>query len=132
MPAPRLPKRLKRFLRSESGATAVEFVLILPPMILLTLGVINLSVMMYAASALHFAAEDAARCAAVKKDICNNPTATATYAVNAYNGPGPTPTFIQSTTACGNTVSGSVTYNFSTGLTNSPFLIQAKACYPDR
>lgn len=113
----------------QSGATAAEFVLILAPLILLVIGTINIGMMMYTTTALHFAAEDAARCATVKSTICTNPTTTAAYAASHYGGIGAA-TFVRSSTACGWVVTGTMNYNFTTGLTNTVFPISASACYP--
>ena len=43
---------LARLGREEKGAAAVEFVLILIPMVMLTLGAINLSLMVYTVATL--------------------------------------------------------------------------------
>ena len=44
---------LARLRREEKGAAAVEFVLILIPMVMLTLGAINLSLMVYTVATLN-------------------------------------------------------------------------------
>ena len=118
------------FARDERGSTAVEFTLILIPLVMLTLGTINLGLMMYTASTLHFAVEDAARCASVKTD-CSTAGATQTYAAAQYLGPTDAPTFTASVDAsCGNKVVGTVTYKFTTGLTTMDVPMSATACYP--
>ena len=118
----------------DRGATAVEFTLILPALVLLTIGTINLSFMMYAVSTLHYAVEDAARCGVVKTTICTSPTTTATYAAGRYSGPLMTPVFNNPApnpaAACGYQVTGSATYNFVTGLANIAVPITATACRP--
>lgn len=121
---------LRRAGRDESGATTAEFVLILPVLIILTLGVINGSFMLYAYVRLHYAAQDAARCRAVKTSICSDANSTATYALSRLAGPLSSPSFVQSAALCGNTVTGTATYNFSTGLTSTPITMSARACYP--
>lgn len=124
------PRRLRILLRDQNGAAAAEFVLILAPLILLVMGTINLGMMMYTTSALHFAVEDAARCATVKAaTVCTNPTTTAAYAASHYGGPSPA-TFVRSSTACGWVVTGTTNYKFTTGLTNTTIPISASACYP--
>ena len=120
--------------RGERGNTAVEFALILPALVLLTLGTINLSLMMWAVSTLHYAVEDAARCGVVKTTICTSPATTATYAAGRYKGPLMSPVFNSPapnpTAACGYQVTGSATYNFVTGLANIAVPISATACRP--
>lgn len=118
-----------RFRREERGAAAVEFVLILIPLVLLTIGAINLSLMVYTVASLNYAAEDAARCSAVKKAICTNAATTNTYALARYMGPG-VATFTPSVTACGNQVVGTVPYLFTTGLTSNTITLTSRACYP--
>jgi Flp pilus assembly protein TadG len=118
------------FLRSCRGNTAVEFTLVLIPLILLTIGTINLGLMMYTASALHYAVEDAARCSSVKTLICSDPASTAAYAATRYRSVGGTVTFTRTTAACGNQVQGVANYRFVTGLSVIIVPMSATACYP--
>jgi Flp pilus assembly protein TadG len=118
------------FLRSCRGNTAVEFTLVLIPLILLTIGTINLGLMMYTASALHYAVEDAARCSSVKTLICSDPASTAAYAATRYRSVGGTVTFTRTTAACGNQVQGVANYRFVTGLSVIIVPMSASACYP--
>ena len=120
---------LARLGREEGGAAAVEFVLILIPMIMLTLGAFNLSLMVYTVASLNYAAEDAARCLTVKKTTCTSAATMNTYARGRYMAPG-TATFTSAVEACGNRVSGAVDYLFTTGLTSTPIRMTARACYP--
>ena len=121
---------LRRLLCDEAGASAAEFALILPVLIVMTLGVINAGFMIYSYTTLNFAAADAARCRAVNTTVCTDDTSTATYALGAYVGFTPAPTFTRTTDGCGNTVQGTATFSFSTGLTTTPITMQASACYP--
>jgi len=118
-----------RLRRDEAGSSAVEFVLILVPMVLLTIGAINLSLMVYTVANLNYAAEDAARCNAVKKTTCTNAATTNTYGRARYKGPG-VPTFTATNPACGSRVVGTVPYVFTTGLTSTTFTLSSQACYP--
>ena len=118
------------FLADRSGAQAAEFALILPVLIVITLGTINGSFMLYAYARLQYAAQDAARCRAVKTAVCTDDAATATYAMSRLAGPLKSPSFSRDTTLCGNTVTGTATFNVSTGFTTTPITMQARACYP--
>ena len=120
---------LARLRREDRGAAAVEFVLILIPMVMLTLGAINLSLMVYTVANLNYAAEDAARCLTVKKTTCTNTATTNTYARARYTGPG-TPEFATFSATCGNRVVGTVDYVFTTGLTSTIIPLSSQACYP--
>jgi len=126
---PTLRRLIRRFWLEERGAAAAEFVLILAPMIMLTIGAINLSLMIYTVSTLNYAAEDAARCASVKTTICTNQTTTDAYAKSRYKGP-VAPTFTRTSAACGNRVVGTANYTFSTGFTSTIIPLSATACYP--
>lgn len=117
------------------GATAVEFALVLAPLILLTLGTINVCAMMYTVATLHFAVEDTARWSAIKTTASSGvaPTSSAIQAHGeaAYKGPTLDVTFATDTTAaCGNTIRGTTNYNFTTGLTSTTIPLSASACYP--
>jgi Flp pilus assembly protein TadG len=120
----------RALLRDVSGAAAAEFALVLPILIIMTLGTINGSFMLYAYARLHYAAADAARCRAVKTGVCSDDATTASYALSRLAGPLVSPSFSRSTALCGNTVTGTATFNASTGLTTTPITMQARACYP--
>lgn len=119
---------LARLRREEKGAAAVEFVLILIPMVMLTLGAINLSLMVYTVATLNYAAEDAARCLSVKKTTCTAASVN-TYGRGRYTGPGAA-SFTASSATCGNRVVGTVDYVFTTGLTSTIIPLSSQACYP--
>jgi hypothetical protein len=118
-----------------AGTTAAEFALVLIPLVFLLLGTINASIMMFSATALHFAAEDAARCATVNATACGTSALTTTYASSAYKGPG-APTFVPAVILDSNShplcnqVTGTLNYNFTTGITTTIIPISASACYP--
>lgn len=120
---------LAKFGREERGSSAVEFVLILGPMIMLTIGAINMSMMIFTVATLNYAAEDAARCRSVKTTICTNDATTSTYAKTRYQGAA-APTFTPSLAACGNKVVGTASYKFTTGITTTTIPLSATACYP--
>jgi Flp pilus assembly pilin Flp len=116
---------LPRFARHERGATAAEFALILPALLFLTLGVINISLMLFATASLHYAAEDAARWCMI-----NSCADVSTYAAARYTGPAMSPVFTLTHPACGELVSASATFNLVTGLSNLSVPISAAACHP--
>ncbi len=121
---------IARFRRENAGATAVEFAIILPCFLALTFGTINLCVALYANTALHFAADDAARCESVKTTICDSAADTQTYAVNHYNGPNISPSFTATTASCGNQVTGTATFQLNAILTNLSIPLSATSCFP--
>lgn len=125
----------RRFLAEQSGTTAVEFVLVLAALIALVIGTINVSIMIFSYTTLHYAAEDAARCATAQTLVCKDKLTTESYAGTAYKGPG-TAAFAYSQTLdtnglplC-NQVVGTMNYNFTTGITWMTVPLSATACYP--
>jgi Flp pilus assembly protein TadG len=119
-----------RFRRGECGATAAEFALILPGLVMLTIGVINLSLMLYAVATIHFTAETAARWCMINAATCTNGTVN-TYATSIYYGPAIAPNFALATPTCtGRQVTGAAVYNFFTGVADFPVQIGATACHP--
>jgi Flp pilus assembly protein TadG len=116
---------MRRLARGEAGAVAAEFAMIISALIVVTLGVINFSLMMYAVVTLHFAAETAARCAAI--GTCSNSYVSSF----PYAGPAISPTFTVKTPApsCGTEVDANATYEFATGLASFPITIEASACH---
>jgi Flp pilus assembly protein TadG len=123
-----------RLLRDQRGASAAEFALILAPMILLALGTINLCGMMYTVSTLHFAVENTARWTSIATTAGGGTppgsSAIQAHGAGVYKGIA-SPTFSQvSGAACGSKITGSVNYNFTTGLTSAVVPLSASACYP--
>jgi Flp pilus assembly protein TadG len=113
----------------DSGATAVEFALVAPIVILLTVGIFYLCAALFIAGSMHYAVEEGARCASVKTSICPNAGATVAYTRSRYFAPG-APAFTYAAAPCGNTVSASLNYAMDLGLTSVIVPISATACYP--
>jgi Flp pilus assembly protein TadG len=123
-------RRLWRRLRTDrSGASAVEFAIILPVFILLVLGSISAATLIFSISSLNYAVEDAARCAAVNKTLCSDGVSTANYALSKYVGPPITPVFTYSKTGCGNTVTATGVYTMDLVPQLSQIPVKASACH---
>lgn len=119
----------RKFLISRSGTAAAEFALVLPIMVLLILGTIGVSTMMYANAGLNFAAQDAARCMAIKTTVCPG-VSVQTYGASKYVGPTlASLTFTGSAPACGRRVVATGTYTLKTGLATISVPMSATACY---
>lgn len=127
-----LRARLRGFLVQESGATAIEFGLVLPVLIMMILGVISFSMLGGAVSGMHYAVEEAARCYAVNKTACPSSSAAATFARSRYLGPEVDPVFEASNTGCGFTVSGTGTFQFELAVVSLNVPLSASACYPGK
>lgn len=121
---------LHRFRRDRRGGAALEYAIILPTFITLVIGGLCAGQLAFAVNSLHYAVQDAARCAAVKTTVCTSSATTVTYAQGRYSGPQITPNFSYSTAGCGHTVSVTATYPIllAAGTINVP--LSATACYP--
>ena len=123
-------RRLTRFGAAERGNVAVEYALALPALLILVIGGLSLARLAFAVSSLHYAVQDAARCAAVKTTVCPSASTTLTYAQGRYLGPKISPQFTYSTNGCGHTVQGSGAYLLMLGVATVSVPISATACYP--
>jgi Flp pilus assembly protein TadG len=119
-----------RFLRARTGAVAAEFAMVIPVMLLITLGTINLGIMTYAFSALHFAVEAGARCGAIDTTNCASDSSAQTFAAGKYKGPDISPAFAGSNTGSCYQMVGTGTFHFVTGVASLPVSMSATACYP--
>lgn len=116
---------------NQSGATAVEVALVLPSLITLLLGIIGFSFLMYTIGSLHYAVEDAARCAGIQATNCTSTSSTQTYAQSLYTGPSsPAPVFTASAQTCGQQVNGTITYVLDVAFGRWSIPVSATACYP--
>ena len=122
-----------RYFRDNNGAGAAEFALVVVPFIGLVLGIIGLSMALYANQTLQFATEAAARYYSVQAAIGNNPSTTTitNYASTHYKGPSITPSFVANAAAsCGHQVTGTGTLPLNTGLVNTSVTLHSSACFP--
>jgi TadE-like protein len=118
--------------QDDRGQTAVEFAMVAPAFIMLAVGTFYLCMCLFLTGSLHYAVEQAARCASVQTTVCvtANPTTITTYAQNNYFGPGGTPTFNYTAAACGNQVSATMNYVWSIGIKQFTLPVSAAACFP--
>jgi Flp pilus assembly protein TadG len=122
---------LQRVRCDDSGAVAVEFVLLVPVFLAMLFGIIALSMLAFTFVGLHNAVEDAARCAAVKTTVCTNSTTTAAYANSKFMGLGEAPVFNYIAASCGSEVTGTIKkYTLDVGLYTFRITLTATACYP--
>lgn len=137
--------RIRRYLRRTDGSSAVEFALVLPIAVFITVGAINLCLLLYGVIQLNQATDLASRYASVQ--IAANggtvPTAltgsstttgsVAYYATNRYLGPGMTAAFSYShtttSTVCNNPVTATGSFQLLWGLGHISIPISAQSCY---
>jgi Flp pilus assembly pilin Flp len=120
---------IRRYAERRSGASAVEFALVLPVFITLLVGGICGANLAFTINSLHYAVEEAARCASVKTLVCTNATTTQAYAQSKYMAGG-SPTFNYAATGCGHTVTASTVFPFSVATATVNVPVTATACFP--
>jgi Flp pilus assembly protein TadG len=125
-----LRELLKSLGFDRQGTTAVEFAIIAPVFIAMLIGTFTLCVGLFLIGSLHYAVEEGARCASVKTTICSDAATTIAYAQNHYFGPNVSPTFTYATSACGNSVSASISYSMNVGFRTFIIPVTATACFP--
>lgn len=123
-------RALDRAWSDDTGATAVEFAILAPVFITIMIAALGFSLAMFTISSLHYAVEEAARCASVKTTVCTDAASIQAYAQSHYSGIGASPTFTYTAAACGKSVTGTVTYVLDSGLYRTSIPFSASACFP--
>ena len=103
---------IRSFSSNQGGATAVEFALVSPVLLIAILGALEFGRLMWTQSALHFAVEEAARCASVTPSTCGTSAQIAAYASTVSALTIDASSFTATTPACGHQVSASYNYQF--------------------
>ena len=123
--------RLLDYIHRDDGTAAVEFALVVLPFVSLIMASLSLGVLLWTNTTLHYATEDAARCASVKTDtVCTDSASIISYAQSRYQGPNVSPVFAYSATGCGHTVTATASYSLNTGLINLTVPLSTSACFP--
>jgi Flp pilus assembly protein TadG len=127
---------MRRFLKEEAGVSAVEFALVLPIFLALTLGAMNFSLLTFLNSRLHYAVDDAARCMAVNQCTAANVSA---HASANFNFPSVSPSFTGVSSTCnvsggsggqtGYLVTGTATYDLNVVVASLSVPITATSCF---
>jgi Flp pilus assembly protein TadG len=131
----------------EQGAAAVEFALIIPVATMVLFAIFHLCFVTYATNSLHWAVEQAARCASIGQQntgvACSTSTTTGpserdvqNYAAALYNGPLANVQFVASevtdtTTGYCRQVAGTGNYRIVVAFVNVNVPISAKSCFPE-
>jgi Flp pilus assembly protein TadG len=120
----------RHFIPDDTGAAAIEFAIVGPVFLLLSIGLIYGCLVLFGIASLHYAVEEGARCASVKTTVCTSSDTTLTYTRAAYFGPLMSPNFTYAKQACGYAITGTATFQFNVGVVNVPVPLSATACFP--
>jgi Flp pilus assembly protein TadG len=125
-----------RFHKSRSGAAAIEYAIVLPVLLLLVFGIIDVGRLLWTYTTLVRAGEAAARCYAVKAAGCTTVDEVQNYAVSqAWGLTVAASSFTVATSTCGAQVSASYVFGFvipwvsAYGSANS-ITLNTTACFP--
>ncbi len=119
-----------RFLKDRAATAAVEFGIVGPGFMLLTVGMLSLGAGLFVVGSLHYAVEEGARCASIKSSVCSDSATTVAYTQNHFYAPGSVSFSYNAAGSCGHAVSGSVTYSLNLALTTISVPLTAAACFP--
>ena len=126
--APSVGCGLRGLVRDCSGAVAVEFLVVLGPLLLLLLGTFDIGIVTLTATRINFAVEAAAKCGAISAAMCASPPQTSAYGASIAGLRGLDASgFSVTTAACGMNVT--VTYAYA-GVVLPAITLNAGACYP--
>ena len=123
-------RTVKRLLRNDDGAAAVEFAIYSTAFFAMLFGGIYASILGYTSSSLHAAVESAARCRAMGT-TCTDAATTQTFAAAKFhNLTGNTATFTSTTATCGNQVTATMNYDLKFIISQRTVALSAAACFP--
>ncbi|MFE1597639.1 TadE/TadG family type IV pilus assembly protein [Methylobacterium sp. ID0610] len=127
-----VPARRRRagFGPDQSGAAALEFAFILPPLLVLLFGIVEGGRLLWAYNVLQFAVEAAARCAVIDQAQCGTTSLVQTYAAAKTYALNPDPgIFSVDTLPCGTQVAGRLTVT-TLGPVAVTVTLEARSCRP--
>jgi Flp pilus assembly protein TadG len=123
---------MRRLCTDIRGAALIEYAVLLPVFVMLTVGIMQAGQVLWTQAALQHAVDMAARCASVNTTSCGTVLQVQAYALTqAYGVPLPADTFTASAQPCGNQVVAAYNFSFETMVFPAASLsISARACYP--
>ena len=104
----------------------MEFALEGPPFLMLLVGIMYASIVVFSAASMHYAVEGAARSYSVN---ASSAAAAQSYAQSLYSGVS-SPTFTASTPSCGHQVIGTLSLALNAGMATWTVPLSATACFP--
>lgn len=137
LPSVRHGRLLDCLWRSRDGATAIEMAFLLPVFLMFLLGIVEFGRAMWTQTALQFAVERAARCAAVSPSACTDVPAYAASQVYGLSIPAASFTHTPNATCGAASITGgaevTVSYAFQAivpQLVPVDVTLSAKSCHP--
>jgi|SRR5205085_1785257 len=125
-----LMARSLSLLKCRKGTFAVEFALVAPALLLFAFGIIEGGRALWTLSALHYAVEEAARCASINSVICGTASQIKTFAAGRSGAGFTASVFVAAVTTCGNEVSASYPMQLNIPYANHSITLTASSCYP--
>ena len=123
-------RRFRRLAAADDGAVLVEYAFVLPVLLMLVFGLMQLGGMAWTQAGLDFAVQEAARCAVVRPDLCRDDPGIKAYAASQAAGLSvPAGAFSVTRPACGVQVSASLKYAFMVSpFGSAPATLTAAVC----
>jgi Flp pilus assembly protein TadG len=104
---------LRRLRDRDDGAVLVEYAFVLPVLLLMVFGLMQIGGMAWTQAALNYAVQEAARCAVVRPDLCGSTPAIQAYAAAQTTGLNvPASAFKVTSPPCGTDIRADYDYNF--------------------
>lgn len=121
----------RRFSGCERGSTVVEFAIVGGLFFLLLIGVVEVGRLVWTLNALHYGAQQAARCAAVNSGLCGTNGKLQSWAANIGGSTLPGSAFTLNTAAaCGMQVTASYTINLYIPYVSLNPTLSSTVCFP--
>jgi Flp pilus assembly protein TadG len=119
-------------LLDERGAETVEFAIMLLVFFALMFGIVEFGRVLWTQNALHYATQQAARCAAVNSTLCGTQDLMRTFAAGVAGAgvPGSAFWLTSPDPTCGKQVTASYTVNLYVPLLSMNPTLTASACFP--
>jgi Flp pilus assembly protein TadG len=121
---------VRRFTRAEAGNLAVEFGMLAPALLLFVFGGVEGGRLLWTVNALHYSAQEAARCASINKTTCGSPTDIQNFAAGRSGATFSPSVFTATVVGCGNQVSASYAMPINIPFMAHSISLSAQSCYP--
>src|ERR1700716_3219393 len=118
-----------RLARDQRAAAAVEFAIVVGPLILLLFGIMECGRALWLLNALHYSSEEAARCASNNQAMCGTSNQIQSFAASRSGADYKADMFTATSAACGNLVTASYPMNLMMPFGNYSVTLQAQSCF---